>query len=357
MAEVNERLIKFGKKKAILRVARDISKRKDAEKALLREKNFSNAVINSSPGLLFVFGEKGNIIQWNSNAENITGYSASEIAKMNIFDFVAKEDIKSAAAAAQEAFTSGQASIEINILSKPGKKIPFYITGRSAKIENATCVVCSGVDITERRQAEEEVKRGYEQLRETFHSTVKALAATVEMRDRYTAGHQPRVSQLACAIAGEMGLSPEQIEGIRMAASLHDIGKILVPAEILNKPGPITELQFEMIKMHPQAGYDILKGIQFPWPVAEIVWQHHERLDGSGYPRGLKDDEIMPEARILIVANALESMTEHRPYRPAADIQGALLEISKDKGILYDPGVVDTCVKLFTEKAFNFSNG
>jgi PAS domain S-box-containing protein len=354
VVDANNHPINFGTKKAILRVARDITERKEAEKALIGEKNFSNAVINSSPGLMFVFGEKGNIIQWNSNAENVTSYSASEISKMNVLEFVAKEYTMTAAEAVQEALTKGQASVELDVLTKPGKKIPFFIAGRRTKIENAICVVCAGMDITERKQAEEAVKRSYEQLKETLHATVNALASTVETKDQYTAGHQPRVTQLACAIAEEMGLPAEQIEGIRMAASIHDLGKVLVPAEILNKPGPLTEIQYEMIKMHPQAGYDILKGIKFPWPVAEIVLQHHEMMDGSGYPQGLTGKEIMLEARILMVANVIEAMNSHRPYRPAFDMKVALEEISKNRGVLYDQQVVDACIRLITEKAFAF---
>jgi len=354
IAEVNERPIKFGKGKAILSVARDITERKEAERALLGEKNFSEAVINSSPGLLFVIGDKGNTMQWNRNVEIVTGYSASEISKMNIIDFVAKEDKKTAAEAVQEVLIKGQSSVEIDVLTKPGKKIPFYIIGRRTKIENAICLVCAGMDITERKQAEEEIKRGYEQLHETFISTVNALASTVELKDQYTAGHQPRVTQLACAIAEEMGLPAEQIEGIRMAGAIHDIGKLMVPAEILNKPGPLTEIQFEMIKMHPRAGYDILKGLKLPWPVAQIILQHHELMDGSGYPQGLSGEEITVEARILIVANVVEAMTSHRPYRPAFDIKVALAEISKNRGILYDTTVADACVRLFTEKTFAF---
>jgi HD-GYP domain-containing protein (c-di-GMP phosphodiesterase class II) len=161
---------------------------------------------------------------------------------------------------------------------------------------------------------------------------------------------------LACAIAEEMGLSNEQIEGIRMAASIHDIGKIVVPAEILNKPGPLTDIQYEMVKMHPRAGFDVVKGIKFPWPVAQIVLQHHELMDGSGYPQGLSGDEIMMEARILTVANVVEAMTSHRPYRPAFDIKVALAEISKNKGILYDSAVVDACLRLFAEKGFTLDS-
>jgi HD-GYP domain-containing protein (c-di-GMP phosphodiesterase class II) len=151
-----------------------------------------------------------------------------------------------------------------------------------------------------------------------------------------------------------MGLPPEQIEGIRMAASIHDIGKIMVPAEILNKPGPLTEIQYEMIKMHPRAGYDILKGLKLPWPVAQIILQHHELMNGSGYPQKLSGDKIMVEAKILTVANVVEAMNAHRPYRPAFDIKEALAEISKNRGILYDSTAVDACLRLFAEKRFAF---
>jgi putative nucleotidyltransferase with HDIG domain len=208
-------------------------------------------------------------------------------------------------------------------------------------------------DITDRKKADEEIKRSYEQLQETLHSTVNALASTVEMKDQYTAGHQPRVTKLACAIAEEMGLPAAQIEGIRMASSIHDIGKIMVPAEILNKPGRLTEIQYEMIKMHPRAGYDILKGLRLPWPVAQIILQHHELMDGTGYPQGLSGEAIMIEARILAVANVVEAMNAHRPYRPAYDIKEALAEISKNRGGRYDPLVVDACLRLFTEKGFS----
>ena len=353
-AEVNDRPIKFGEKKAILRVSRDITERKEAERALLKEKILSDAVINSSPGLLFIFGEKGNIIRWNNYVEKVTGYSASEIAEMNIFAFVVKDEQKTATEAVQEALTKGQASVEINLLTKPGKKIPFYIIGRRIKIENVTRVVCTGIDITDRKQAEEKVKRGYKQLRETLVSTVNALASTIEKRDPYTAGHQRRATILACAIAEEMDFPEEEIEGLRMVGLIHDIGKITVPTEILSKPGPLSEMQFDMVKMHPQAGYDILEGIKFPWLVAEIVLQHHERMDGSGYPHGITGEEIMLEARILAVADVVEAMSSHRPYRPALGIDKALEEISQNRVILYDPEVVDTCIRLFTEKGFTF---
>jgi putative nucleotidyltransferase with HDIG domain len=180
------------------------------------------------------------------------------------------------------------------------------------------------------------------------------MALTIEIRDPYTAGHQRRVSKLSCAIARELGMPEDQVEGIRVAGDIHDIGKIYVPAEILSKPGQITAIEYGIIKTHPQVGFDILKTIKFPWPVAQIVLQHHERLDGSGYPIGLKDGEILKEARILSVADIVEAMSSHRPYRPAQGIGKALEEIIQNKGVFYDSDVVDTCVKIFREKHFRF---
>jgi PAS domain S-box-containing protein/putative nucleotidyltransferase with HDIG domain len=181
------------------------------------------------------------------------------------------------------------------------------------------------------------LQESYERLERLLEQMVDVLAATVEVRDPYTAGHQRRVAQLACAIAREMGLPEDLIEGLRMAAQIHDIGKIYTPAEILSRPGRLNPPELELVRTHPQAGYEILRKIDFPWPVAEIVRQHHERLDGSGYPQGLKGEEIRLEARIMAVADVVEAMASHRPYRPAHTIEEALEEIARYKGQLYDP--------------------
>jgi putative nucleotidyltransferase with HDIG domain len=203
-------------------------------------------------------------------------------------------------------------------------------------------------------QVEEQVKMSLIRVETALESTVKALGVTSELRDPYTAGHQRRVTQLATAIAREMGFTENQINGIRVAGLLHDIGKIMIPAEILTKPSKLTEVEFAIVKTHSRASYDILKSIEFPWPVAQIVIQHHEKLNGSGYPSGLKWDEILMEARILCVADIVEAMSSHRPYRPALGIDVALEDILANKGVLYDPVVVDSCVKLFREKGFKF---
>jgi uncharacterized membrane protein len=191
-------------------------------------------------------------------------------------------------------------------------------------------------------------------IRKALDATVNTVTVIGETRDPYTAGHQRRVSELACAIAGHMNISYEQIEGLNIAGQLHDIGKISVPSDILNKPGKLSEGEMLVIKGHAQISYDIMKDIEFPWPVAQIIYQHHERLDGSGYPMGLKGDYILVEARILAVADVVEAMASHRPYRPAMGIDLALKQIVDNKGLLYDPDVVDSCITLFTEKGFKF---
>jgi putative nucleotidyltransferase with HDIG domain len=180
------------------------------------------------------------------------------------------------------------------------------------------------------------------------------MSLTAEIRDPYTAGHQQRVAKLAVALGREIGLSENQLKGLEVAGTLHDIGKIYVPAEILSKPGKLRKNEFNIIKDHAEVGYDLLKTIEFPWPVAQMVLQHHERLDGSGYPNGMTGDNIMIEARIMGVADVVEAMATHRPYRPAMNIEKALLELIQRKGTLYDAAVVDACVRLVSDKGFKF---
>jgi HD-GYP domain-containing protein (c-di-GMP phosphodiesterase class II) len=208
-------------------------------------------------------------------------------------------------------------------------------------------------DITERIRTAKALQASYDKLDKTLDAVIQTMALTVEMRDPYTAGHQHRVAGLACAIAAKMGLSPEIIKGISVVGTIHDIGKISVPAEILSKPGRITEAEFSIIKEHPKTGYDILKGIDFPWPVALSILQHHERMNGSGYPGHLSGEDIILEARILAVADVVEAMASHRPYRPSLGIDKALEEIAQKKGILYDSAVVDACLALFNDEGFN----
>jgi len=207
---------------------------------------------------------------------------------------------------------------------------------------------------TEKMQTAEELKKSLTQMRHILMQFVTSLGNTTDIRDPYTAGHQRKVALLAAAIAAEMGLSKDQIEGISVMGNLHDVGKIYVPIEILNRSGKLSEIEFALIKAHSQAGYDIVRDIEFPWPVAAVILQHHERMDGSGYPRGLTGEDILVEARILGVADVVEAMASHRPYRPALGIEIAMEEISQNSGILYDPAVVNACLKLLREKNFIF---
>ena len=207
----------------------------------------------------------------------------------------------------------------------------------------------------ERDSALEKNRQQLTQLQDSLEDTVRAIAAIVEMRDPYTAGHQNRVADLAAAIARQMGLPDELVHAIHLAGAVHDLGKIQIPSEILSKPGKISNIEFSLIKTHAQAGYDILNGIRFPWPIAQMVWQHHERHDGSGYPQGLKGEDILLEARILAVADVVEAMYSHRPYRPGLGIEAALDEITRARGTRYDPQVVDACVALFREQGYSLA--
>jgi len=211
-------------------------------------------------------------------------------------------------------------------------------------------------DVSDHRKAEEALRQSVRNLRRTLEETVTALAMTTEKRDPYTAGHQQRVARLASAMASKLGMETEQVEGVRVAGLLHDIGKIYIPAEILSKPAILTDMEMGIMKTHSEVGYDILKRVSFPWPVAQVVLQHHERMDGSGYPGGLSDGEILQDAKIIMVADVVEAMSSHRPYRAALGMQRALGEITAQRGRRYDPDAVDACLELFERDSFSFED-
>ncbi len=217
--------------------------------------------------------------------------------------------------------------------------------GKVTELEKAK-VLCN--------QLEKELKQAYKKLQKIIEGTANIITKVVETRDPYSTGHQQRVSKLARAIGREMKLSQDKIEGTKIASLVHDIGKVNLPTGIISKPSKLVEVEFNLIKNYPKVGYDILRKVDFPWPIAEIVLQHQEKIDGSGYPGGLKGDEICIEAKILGVANVVEAMSSYKSYRPALSIDEALAEISINKNTLFDPEVVDTCIKLFKEKDFKF---
>jgi PAS domain S-box-containing protein len=228
----------------------------------------------------------------------------------------------------------------------------FYISARNTHVPDKPLVISAVWDVTEYKKTEDDLKDALGRLRRVTGSVIQVIVMAVESRDPYTAGHQRRVGDLARAIATEMGLSPHDVEGIRIAGVIHDLGKISVPSEILSKPRKLNDTEFAIVKEHPQKGYDILKDVDFDWPVAEMVLQHHERLDGSGYPGGLKNGEILLQARILAVADVVEAMASHRPYRPTLGLEAALEEITANRGALYEPEAVEACLRLFREKGY-----
>ena len=236
-------------------------------------------------------------------------------------------------------------------LQKSHDELDYQVQVRTAELAKANQILQADIEV--RKLVEEKIQHALDKLKTAVGTTIRVMVSAVERRDPYTSGHQKRSADLARTIATEMGLSKDAIEGIRMAGSIHDIGKLSIPAEILSKPTKLSGPEFSLIKDHARQGYEILNGIESPWELAEMVYQHHERVNGSGYPKGLKGDEILMEARILAVADVVESMASFRPYRPALGIDKALEEIEKNRGILYDPSAVNVCLRLFKEKGYH----
>jgi PAS domain S-box-containing protein len=333
----------------------DITERKLAEEKMRESEARYRALFDRSMDIVFMIDFNGNFIDANKAAINIYGYPKEDLPSLNIASFVCKDQLVLASTIIQEIEETGTQKelSEIKLCHKDRDDVYLESQG-SVVISNGKPAAIQVVarDITERKKAEAKLKDTLDSLKKAFGSTVQALASALEFRDPYTAGHQSRATNLACAIAEEIGLAKDRIEGILMAGSVHDIGKLSIPAEILVKPKKLSELEFSLIKEHPQSGYEILKNVESPWPLAQIVQQHHERMNGSGYPMNLKGDEIIMEARILAVADVVEAMASHRPYRAALGVEKALEEIEKNKGVLYDSVVADACVRLFHEKGY-----
>ena len=337
--------------------------RNRVEEALKGENVFLRYILDSpSPISVMYTDMERNILYWNEGAERIFGYKAEEVVGRQKIDILYPDDTtQNAIGDVRLSMLERKEKVdcEIREVTKDGRKIwvNLICVPRFDEEGNVIGILGIGEDITERRQTKQELQLSFEKLQKTLDAMVNALASTVTIRDPYTARHQKQVTQLACAIAEEMGLTEQQVDWIRMAASVHDIGKINVPIEFLSKPGSLSHVEYDMVKTHPHVGYEILKTIEFPWTMVQAVLQHHERMDGSGYPQGLKGDEILIEARILGVADVVDAISSHRPYRAAFDIDKALEEIEKNKGTLYDTDVVDACLKLLKEKGFRLNNG
>jgi PAS domain S-box-containing protein len=297
------------------------------------------------------------------SVEKLLGYSMDELTNLPLEKIITATSLETVVnffstempkALAAPLTYSLKRLLEIECRGKDGRTLWMESSFSFIRDENGKplSILGEGRDITERKQAEGKLQQTLESLRKAFNTTINVMISAIEMRDPYTAGHQKKSADFARAIATEMGLTQEKIDGIRMAGTIHDIGKLSIPAEILTKPTKLTNIEFSLIKEHSRSGYEMLKDVESPWKLAEIVYQHHERMNGSGYPRNMKGDEILIEARILAVADVVEAMASHRPYRASLGIEAALEEIGKNKGVLYDDDVVDACLKLFREKGY-----
>ncbi len=323
-------------------------------KSLEESKERFRNLLETTSDWIWETDQSGRYTYSSPQVKNLLGYDQSEILNKTLVQFSPAGQTEAEGNAFAQLLLKKQAftGYEISCRTKDGRDV--VLENNAVPIFNMyqELIGYRGVarDITERKFAMEELKKSRDQLHASLEETVTSLASTAEKRDPYTAGHQQRVDRLACAVGKELGLPEQQIEGLHIAALLHDIGKITLPSEYLAKPARLSVEERAIIKCHTEVGYEILKNIHFPWPVAEIVYQHHEHLDGSGYPRGLKDQEILLEAKILVVADVVEAMSSHRPYRPSLGISKALDEIRNGRGTRYDAACVDACLHLILER-------
>ena len=341
----------------------DITDRKRAEEELRASQEraqFLADVLNHSDQPFAVGYPDGRIGAHNPAFCRLTGYTSEELRSMDWARILTTPEwVQAETKALAELESTGKpVRYEKEYIRKDGSRVPIELLTHAAKnargdTEHYYAFI---TDITDRKRAEKALINTTDRLKRLLAATIQAISKLVETRDPYTSGHQRRTALLAGAIATKMGFTTDRVDFLRIVSTIHDIGKIAVPAEILSKPTKLSDIEFSIIKVHPQAGYDILKDIEFPWPVAEVVLQHHERMDGSGYPKGLSGDDILLEARIVAVADVMEAMASHRPYRPALGLDVALEEISKNRGRLYDPEVTDACLRLFKDGKFTFLN-
>jgi len=338
---------------AVDRELREVKIRRERSEAtaqLRKSEEKYRALFEDSRDAIYIGSTEGELNDFNQSTLDLFGYSREEMIGMSTKSVFVNADEYNKF---QEEIAQKGSVREFGakLRKKDGAEMDCLITSTVRLARDKTILGYQGIirDISELVSGRRQLEKTLTELREALGGTIEAMALTVETRDPYTAGHQRRVSNLARAIATEMGVSEDQIQGIRLAGVIHDIGKISVPGEILSKPGKISKNEFGIIKEHPQVGHNILNTVDFPWPIAQIVLQHHERMDGSGYPDGISGENILLEARILAVADVVEAMASHRPYRASLGIDIALREILKNRGSFYDPNVVDACLRLFNE--------
>jgi PAS domain S-box-containing protein/putative nucleotidyltransferase with HDIG domain len=349
----------------VLILSWDITKHKQIEKALRESEGRFRQLADRAADVIWTVDMNMRPTYINPSITRLLDYSVNEAMSMKMEEIFTPHSFKVAMKTFAEELAMENKedddlarphTMEFELRHKNGSIVPVEVSYSALRDAGTRPLEILAIvrDISGRKQAQMKTKRNTDILLKAMENTIQAIAMIAEMRDPYTAGHQRRVALLACAIAKKLGFSEDQINALRLAALVHDIGKARVPVEILTHPDGLTEAEFSMIKAHPTIGYEILQKIDLPWPIAQMVYQHHERLDGSGYPSGLSGDNIIMEARILAVADVVEAMASHRPYRPARGKVNALSEIAEKKGILYDPRVVDACEKLFKEEGFSF---
>jgi PAS domain S-box-containing protein len=320
-----------------------------------REERFRATFEQAAVGLAHMAPD-GRWLRVNQRLCDILGYTREELLVRSFPEITHPDDLERDLGYMRQLLAAEipTYTIEKRYLRKGGGIVWINLTVALVRKNSGDPDYFIGVseDISEKKRAEEQIQRYVAQLESAFMSTVQVATAISEMRDPYTAGHERKVAQIAAAIGAELGFDARGQEGLKVAGYLHDIGKITIPSEILSKPGRLNPIEFQLIQGHPAGGYDVLKDVTFPWPVAAVALQHHERIDGSGYPQGLKGEAILLEARIIAVADVLEAMSSHRPYRPGLGIDKALAEIERGRGTLYDPVVTAACLKLFREKGY-----
>ncbi|MDQ1329750.1 MAG: hypothetical protein QG578_12 [Thermodesulfobacteriota bacterium] len=337
-------------------IAASITNAASLSKIREREERF-RALSENAPDIIYTLNTEGACTYVNPAWERILGHPKEAVLGRNIIDFVKQEDVGRVLSAFNEIRESRKRVTDLygTIMHTEGSEHMFHMSGapNTDSTGNVTGVVGTLKDVTDLKKSEADLRISIQKQKSMVVSTIEIISNIVESRDPYTAGHQKRVADLAVAIAIELGYSNDRVESIRMGSLIHDIGKIHIPVEILSKPGKLSDIEFKLMKTHPSQGYDILKKADFIPVIATMVHQHHERINGSGYPFGIKGDEILPESRILAVADTVEAMASHRPYRASLGINPALDEIKKGRGYLYDADMVDACLRLFEEKSFN----
>jgi PAS domain S-box-containing protein len=332
----------------------DLTEIRRSEQALRESEQHFRGMIEQTVMGIYVRRD-GKFVYVNPRYCQMVGWSSEELLGQEIWKFTTQDPEN--IARIREAWgrlEKGERSVHYNmpLLCKNGELRELGLHANPINWDGQAAAIVMAEDITERKHAEAQIADYVKQLEASMRGTLQAVSNMIDQRDPYTAGHERRVGMIAGAIGREMGWPEERCQALEMVGLVHDIGKISVPAEILSKPGRLTSVEMQLVRGHVQNGYDILKDVPFSFPVAEIIWQHHERLDGSGYPRGLKGDEILPEARILAVADVIESIVSHRPYRPARGMTVALEELERERGTLYDPLVIDATFRLINDKGY-----